>query len=59
MVLLGTKLPMLLQPANLLCLILDFAIRFAEQWYLDKSFSMCIELKQIEIWLSVFILNGC
>ena len=39
---------MLFQSAYLLCLVLDFAISYAEQAYLDKSFGMCLALTDLK-----------
>ena len=39
---------MLFQSAYLLCLVLDFAISYAEQAYPDKSFSICLALTDLK-----------
>lgn len=41
-------LNMLFQSAYLLCLILDFAISYAEQCLSDKSFSICLALTDLK-----------
>lgn len=47
-------LNMLFQSAYLLCLILDFAISYAEQCYPDKPFSICLALTVLKYAFCIY-----